>query len=171
MGNEVNRTIVAVAALIVATCVTTSASAGLFADDFARCLVKSSSAEDKTVLIQWIFAAITLNPAVGSISSLSADQRDALNKKTAVLFERLVFTDCHSEAVQAMHNEGDVAMETAFQTLGQVAAQGMLSDPAVTAGLSDLSKHMNKSKWEQLGKDAAAAPALSPPPAGTPPKQ
>lgn len=164
MGGEVTRMIAAAAALSVAMLLSANASAGVFADDFSRCLVKSSSTEDQSVLIQWIFAAITLNPSIKPLSSITAEQRDALNKKTAVLFERLIFTDCHNEAVQAVKAEGPTAFETAFQTLGQVAAQGMMSNPAVSGGLSDLAKYMDRSKWDALNREIGAPSGQLPPP-------
>jgi hypothetical protein len=131
------------------------ASAGIYTDDLSKCLVKSSTVADQTVLVQWIFATLSLNPAVKPLSSITAEQRDDLARKTSGIMQRLILSDCHTEAVAAFKYEGPaVALGASFQLLGQVAVRGLMSDPLVVAGMQQLDKFSDKSKWVEIYKEA-----------------
>jgi len=134
-----------------ATCTLPNASvAGPFADDMGKCLVRSTSPEDRTVLVKWIFSVIALHPDLQSMSSISAKQRDTVNKNGAALFQRLLLDSCRTETQQAVQNEGPQTIQYAFQILGQVATRGLFTDPHVTAGLKDLGKDLDEAKLKSL---------------------
>lgn len=126
------------------------AVAGPYADELAKCLVKSTTEADKNSLVKWMFAAAALHPAVKPIASVSDEQRDELNRGAARLFERLVAESCRAETQEALKNEGPSTVQAGFQVLGQVAARGLLSDPGVARGLADLGKYLDKKKMEGL---------------------
>lgn len=96
-----------VLALVFATLsMPTTVSAGIHTDDLSRCLVKSSTAQDQTTLMRWLFAAFSASPSVSSMSSVTTDQRKALNAESAALMQRLILKDCRAEAMQAAKYEG-----------------------------------------------------------------
>jgi hypothetical protein len=128
------------------------ASAGVYTDDLSRCLVKSSSQADKELLVQWIFSAISLHPAVKPYATITADQRDDLDRKLAVVIQRLVLTDCRSQTLDAIKYEGDATLGASFQVLGQVAARSLFSDPNVAHGLNGLEKYFDEKKLDELTK-------------------
>jgi hypothetical protein len=103
----------------------TAASAGLYSDDLARCLIAKSSDADRITLMQWMFSALTAHPAVRSMSNITGAQRDGFTRKAGELFQRLMFVDCHTETVAALKYEGNGALESGFQVLGQAAAPGI----------------------------------------------
>lgn len=137
-------------------CASNLASAGPFADDMAKCLVTSTSPEDRTVLVKWMFGLITLHPDLTAMSSMSARQRDDLSKNAGALFQRLLLESCRSQTQQALQNEGPQTVQYAFQVLGQVATRGLFTDSHVMAGLKDLTKYVDEEKLKNL--TAAAAP-------------
>jgi hypothetical protein len=141
-----------------------TASAGPYTDDLSKCLVKSSTAGDQVSLVQWMFSAFALHPAVQPYASINQEQRSALNHKMADLTQRLLLEDCRKETIDALKYEGSGAMEAGFAVLGQAAARGLMGDPHVAQGLQGLSTYFDKDKMTQLSKDAglpqkAAAPA------------
>jgi len=135
--------IVPIATCSVMLLLTQPAFAGLYTDDLTRCVVKSSSTADQQLLVQWMFAELSLNPAVKPLSSIAPEQRDSLEVQGASLFVRLVADNCRNEAISALKNEGPIAFGQSFQTLGQVAARGLMTDPAVTEGMKSFGKHMS----------------------------
>ena len=137
-------------------CASKLASAGPFADDMAKCLVNSTSAEDRTVLVKWMFGLITLHPDLTAMSSVSSKQRDELSRSVGALFQRLLLESCRSQTKQALQNEGPETAQSAFQVLGQVATRGLFTDPHVMEGLKDLAKYVDDEKFKAL--TAAAAP-------------
>jgi hypothetical protein len=97
-----------------------------------------------------MFASMALHPEVKSIASVTDAQRNELNKRAAKLFERLVAESCKTETQDAVKYEGPNTLESGFQVLGQVAARGLFSDPAVAKGMSDFGQHIDKQRLDKL---------------------
>jgi len=117
------------------------ATAGPFADDMARYLVKSTSDADRTDLIRWMYS---------SMSKISAEARNEIDAKAAKLYTRLLFESCKSETVQSVQNEWPETIQYAFPILGQVAARGLFTDPHVVAAMQAPQKDIDQSKPEEL---------------------
>lgn len=135
------------AALIVALAsVASHAKAGPYGDDMSKCLVSSTSTADKSLLMKWIFSAMSLNKDVASFVDMPAATRDQLNKDTGALFTRLLTESCRQQTHDAYKYEGSSAIGSAFELLGKIASQGIFADPAVAAGITDLMKNVDQVK-------------------------
>jgi len=75
---------------------------------------------------------------------------DKANKRTADLFMKLLTDTCRQQAKKAIQYEGQLAIQTSFQILGQVAAKELFSSPEVAAGMSELDKHIDEKKLKSL---------------------
>lgn len=159
-GNKMSR-LFTIAPVIAVLLWSSTASAGVYADDLAKCLVKSSSADDQAVLVQWTFASLTLNPALTKFSSVTAEQRDGFNRQVAAIFQRLLYTDCHNETLDALKYEGTTTLQSSFGVLGQVAFRGMMSDPNTAKGLAGFGTYLDKAKLVELFKSAGVPVAPS----------
>ena len=126
------------------------AHAGPYGDDLAKCLVDKSSDADKTALVKWFFAMAALHPDVQSIAAVTPAQREGLNRNVAELFERLLTDSCKAEAKKAMKYEQQTALQSSFGVLGQVAAQGLFSDPAVEASMGEFTKYLDEEKLKAI---------------------
>jgi hypothetical protein len=129
-----------------------TALAGPYADDLAKCLVASTTQEDRLTLVKWMFAAASLHPAVKSFTSVTEKQLDEGNKSTAELFMKLLTDSCKSEAERALQYEGPQTFQTSFQVLGQVAGKELFSSPEVAVAMAGLEKYVDKEKLEALAK-------------------
>jgi len=138
---------------------TAPAAAGPYSDDLAKCLVKHASTADHEALVRWMFAALAAGPAVHDIAKATPEQRAAISQTAGRMFVRLVTQDCHAETVAALKYEGAAAMEFGFNTLGNVAARDLMTDPAVQAEMSSLDKGMDSSAFDAISKEAGIAPA------------
>jgi len=98
---------------------------GMYADEMAKCLVKSTDPADRSVLVRWLFAAGASHPDVVATVSISGSQREDLNRAIA-------------------------AFEAAFQVLGQVAGRELFSHPAVAGSMAEVDKYLDKKKLEGL---------------------
>ena len=132
------------------------AQAGPYADDMAKCLVKSSSADDKSLFMKWLFAAIALHPDVQAMATITPAQRDDLNRRTALLIQKLLTDSCRAAAQQAVRYEGPATIQYAFQVFGQAAAGDLFASPQVAAGMKDLAKYLDKEKLQELAAPSAA---------------
>src|SRR5512143_2048924 len=117
-----------------------SSYAGPYGDDMAKCLVRSTTSEDKTALVRWMFAMMSLHPAVKTMATVSDEQRTAASKHIADIFQELLTKSCVNETKDAVKYEGEVTIASSFSVLGQVAARELFQDPNVAAGLADLGK-------------------------------
>lgn len=127
-----------------------SAVAGPYADDMAKCLVKSASPADRTLLVKWIFSVISLHPDLAPMSSITPQQRGAITKSAGELFQRLLLESCRSETQEAIQNEGSETIQYAFQVLGQVATRGLFTDPHVAEGMTALGTQLDAQKLKTL---------------------
>lgn len=131
-----------------------AAHAGPYSDELGKCLVESTTAEDKTELVKWMFATAALHPAVQPIASVSEDERTQTNFNTAQLFERLLTESCLTQTQQALKYEGAAALQTGFQMLGGVAVRELFADPNVRDGMAELQRHFDAQKLLQALRPA-----------------
>ena len=132
-----------------------SAHAGVHGDDLTRCVVSSATAEEKLGLVEWMFFAIALNPTIAPLADIPPERRDAADRNTARLFEKLLTESCVEQARTAVKYEGSAAISEAFKLLGQVAAQEMFANPAVSKGAEKFAEHIDTAKMaEALGLPA-----------------
>jgi hypothetical protein len=151
-GGESMRTRINKLALLLGLLSSPVAFAGPYTDDLSKCLVNSTTKEDRVALVKWMFSAASVHPAVKSMVSVSAKQLDDANKRTADLFMNLLTISCKSEAEKALQYEGEVTFQTSFQILGQVAGQELFSSPEVVSAMSGLEKYIDGKKLESLAK-------------------
>lgn len=127
------------------------AHAGVFGDDLTRCLVESSSKDDRADLVRWIFVAMAQHPLVASMSNVKADQKEESNKEVGALLMRLLTETCKDKAKAAIKAEGVAAIQLSFQVLGQVAAGELFADKDVMAVMSGVDKYVDSEKLKELG--------------------
>ena len=127
-----------------------SAYAGPYTDELSKCLVDSTSVRDRAALVRWMFAAISLHPAVKSLASVSKEQLEEANKGMAELSMKLLTDSCRSETKKALKYEGAVTIEASFNVLGQVAGRELFADSEVSAGISNLDKYFDKNELKSL---------------------
>jgi hypothetical protein len=133
-------------AAIALTFGSTHARAGVYGDDLTKCLVSSTTDADRAMLMKWIFSAMALNREVAPFVSMPADVRDKINQDAGGLYMRLLTESCKSQTHDAFKYEGQAAIASAFNVLGTIASQGLFSDPAVAAGMTELSKYFDEKK-------------------------
>ena len=126
--------------------------AGPFGDEMAKCLVTSTSNRDRTKLLKWMFRVYGEHPEVSYMVDLSDREKKVIDKDIADVFTRLLSEDCVDETKKALDYEGDNVMFTAFQTLGQVAAQGFNVNPSVERSINKFSEFLEYEKLDFLDK-------------------
>jgi len=120
-----------------------SAQAGPYGNDLSKCLISSTSASDKELLVEWIFYAIALNPKVKPMTDIPPARREEIDKRVGKTFERLVTDSCLVQTQQAVKYEGTQSINESFRLLGQVAAQEMFANPEVAKGVQNFTKYVD----------------------------
>lgn len=135
--------ITAISLLLFALTCSPPSQAGVYGDSLGKCLVSKSTDQDKQKLVEWVFAAIALNPSISSYVNLPAEKRNEIDKNMAQLFEDLVGEQCKAEASDALKFEGASSFEVAFQIFGQVAGQQIFAAPEVAKGSEAFLKYLD----------------------------
>lgn len=137
-------------ALTFALVVTTPALAGPYADAIGQCFANSTTGKDRIELARWVFSSMALHPDVVSSSGITPQKREAINQSTGMLFNRLLAEDCTNEVKAAFKFEGQGALKSAFESLGKLAMQELMSNSAVSAGFSGFEKYVDMPKLKKV---------------------
>jgi hypothetical protein len=138
---------------IVVSCVAMGVHAGVYTDDLSKCLVESTTKDDRLSLIRWIFTAMSKHPAVSSLTKVTESDLDKANAATGALFMKLLTQTCVDTTKKALKYEGGAAIQLSFQVLGQVAMGDMMSDPSVGVAIAGLEKFVDEEKLKALTKE------------------
>lgn len=126
------------------------ATAGLYSDDLARCLVSATSTGDKLSLIRWVVVQITKHPDVGDLSHITPAQGKTADMEVARLFERLITDNCRDPSKAAFRYEGRDAFKASFEVLGTVAMQELVAHKDVDAGFSSFTQYLNEEAFKGI---------------------
>ena len=157
------KSVLALLLAVAAFAAPTPAAAGPFNDALAVCLVKSTSEQDRTLLMRWIFAAMATHPQVRDLGHVSPAQAAKLSAEVADLFVALLADRCGNETRDAVRYEGADTISASFEVLGKVAMQGLMADAAVTAYMGEMARNLDAEKMKALfATPAAPEPTTKP---------
>ena len=123
-------------------------SAGVYSDDLGKCIVERTSPEDKLLVVQAVYAAMSKHPEIVSFSRISRQDDAKFKKEFARIFTDLIVDSCRSEAKLAFRYEGEYAFQQAFELLGQVAMVELMQNPRVSNYFEQLGNEIDASKFE-----------------------
>ena len=137
------------------------ANAGQAVSQLSDCLVKSTTAADKTTVLQWTFTALAQHPDLKSFSNVSAEQKTALDKSLAQTLQRILAEQCSTQAQAVIKAEGIQAVGESFQELGSITGEEILKTPEIKQQLNGVVKYIDLNKlvvtfltpdlWNKLG--------------------
>lgn len=141
------------ALVLVGALLSGTASAGVYTDDLSKCLVESTSPDDRTELVKWMFVAASAHPAIGSLANVTPEGIASANKAIGSLFMRLLTESCKDQTQKALRYEGPATIQMSFAVLGQVAGTELFSNPLVVNAMSGIEQHLDASKLQGLQSD------------------
>ena len=81
--------------------------AGPAVDQLSDCLVKATTAADKTTVLQWTFTALAAHPDLKSFSNVTPEQKNQLDQKLAQVLQRVIVEQCSTQTKAVIQTEGD----------------------------------------------------------------
>ena len=123
-------------------------------DPLSRCLADNTSGRERKELARWVFFAIAAHPEIKQYAVATVSQAtDEANRALAKTVTRLLTESCLKQTQDAMKQGGTRAIQIAFQALGQLAMQEIMSSADVMAAMSSFEKHLDQSKFnDAFGK-------------------
>src|SRR5690348_9111744 len=119
-------------------------------DDLGQCLIRSTTPVDRKVLTQWAFATLARDPDVAPLASISPAQRESINQQAGSVVTSMLADACPRQAQRAFANGGPEAIQRAFETWGQWAITGLVSEPHVMQGMAGLLQYIDIGKLMML---------------------
>lgn len=117
----------------------------------ASCLADNTSGKDRKELARWVFLAMSVHPEIQQFASPNAAAaQSASNKYMADTVTRLITVSCVAETRAAFKQGGGNAVQMAFQTLGQLAMQEIMTDPKVGETMGAFERHLDHNRFREV---------------------
>lgn len=116
------------------------------------CVAEGASGKDRKDLARWMFVAMAAHPDMRAIASVPAAATEDASRAAGELFTRLLAETCPAQVKAAMQAGGPMAIQAAFQVLGQLAMQELMSDKDVLASMAILERYIDKQKLDAVAK-------------------
>ena len=136
--------------------------AGPTVNQLSDCLMKSTTATDKTTVLQWTFVALGNHPDLKALSNVTASQKEALDKNLATVLQRILVEQCSAQTKAVIAAEGVQAVGDSFQELGRITGEEILENPEVKSQLKGVLRYVDLNKlvvtfltpdvWNKLGE-------------------
>lgn len=134
--------------IFLSSVVSSPAFAGATTDALTACIADNSTGKDRKDLAQWVFAGMASHPDIKRLSTVDATTRDGLDRTIAKLSTKLLTESCSKEAKLAVATDGNASFSIAFEFLGKLAMQELMTDPAVHASFSNYTKYLDRSRFD-----------------------
>lgn len=113
----------------------------------STCVTDNTSGKDRKDLARWILLAMSSHPEFRQYASSEAGRvTDSTNQSVAALFESLITESCAGEANAAFKEKGSAGIGSAFEALGALAMQELMSNEDVKAAMGAFEKYVDSGK-------------------------
>lgn len=119
------------------------------AQAFGTCLIDSLTGKERKQLAKWVYFAIAAHPEMESFSNVQEGDRKNTDKSIGSLVTRLLVDDCPQELILAQ-NTDPLAIQKAFELVGQVAMQELMTSQDVVTAISSYANYLDQGKINAL---------------------
>ena len=138
--------------IVVALLLAVSASAHAQSVDALRtCLTDNTSGKDRKDLIKWIFFSMAAHPELKQYAVTNTLAADEGSRRMGALVSRLLTESCAKETKAVMGSgEGSRSMAVAFEGLGKMAMQELMTDKSVQDSMGGFMRYVDQNRLNQL---------------------
>ena len=136
----------------IATIFYMAAHASPNSDALGQCLSDGTSGKDKKNLAKWIFVGMSAHPELANIAKASIEDIEAAQRTVGILMTRLISETCPDEMRAVVKLEGSEGIKVAFEFLGKMAMQELMTNPEVNGAIGGFERFLDKSKIEAIIK-------------------
>lgn len=115
-------------------------SAATPTEEFSVCLVDSLNGKERKVFARLVFFSMAAHPEIESFSKIKKSDLKKTSKSIGKIFTRLLTVDCPGE-LKAANDSDPLALQRAFELVGQVAMQELMTNDAVSEAMAGFSKY------------------------------
>ena len=122
------------------------ANASPSVDQLSDCLLKATTATDKTTVLQWTFVALSTHPDLQIFSQVTEAQKNQLDQKFAQVVQRVIVEQCAVQTKAVIQTDGLQAVGDSFQELGRATGEEIIQNPEVKKQLNGLIRYIDLNK-------------------------
>ena len=109
-------------------------------EEFSVCLVDSLNGKERKMFARLVFFSMAAHPEIESFSKVKKSDLKNTSKSIGKIFTRLLTVDCPEE-LKAANDSDPLALQKAFELVGQVAMQELMTNDAVSEAMAGFAKH------------------------------
>jgi len=118
-------------------------------DRFAVCMADNLNGKERKNLAKWIFFSIAAHPEIKPYSRASRQNVEESDQYVGKLITRLLTADCPGELKSASASD-PLALQKAFEMVGQVAMQELMTNQEVMKTLTNYAQYADQEKINKL---------------------
>ena len=122
------------------------------AQSLGTCLLDSLSGKERKELAKWIYFAMAAHPDITAYAKVTESDRLNTDKYIGSLITRLLVENCPAE-LNAAQKADPLAMKKAFELVGQVAMQELMTNGNVVSAISGYVRHADQKKISSVMAD------------------
>jgi hypothetical protein len=123
----------------------TANAAGGAAEALGACMSDSLTGKERKQIAQWLFIAMSSHPDIKGFSNVSDKARSDSDEFMGKIVTRLLIENCPEQSKLAV-KEGSAALKSAFEVVGKVAMQELMSNKETLTSMGAFEKYMDKEK-------------------------
>jgi hypothetical protein len=127
----------------------TSSIAATPAQELGTCLVDTLNGKERKKLAKWIFFSIGAHPEMKKFTNVSYLDTQESDKYIGKLITKILTVDCPSE-LNAANKSDPLAVQKAFELVGQVAMQELMSNQETMEAISNYSVYTDEKKINEI---------------------
>ncbi len=98
-------------------------------------------------MAKWVFMGIAVHPDMQGLSTITPENRDSMDRLMGNLVTRLMTENCKSQVKWALSSEGNPSLKAAFESIGKLAMQELMTNPKVYDSFNSYSKYLDNNKF------------------------
>lgn len=122
-----------------------SVSANTPTVQLGTCLVDSLNGKERKNLAKWIYFAIGSHPEIEQFMNVTGETVKESDQYVGKLITRILTVDCPTE-LSAAHKSDPLAIQKAFELVGQVAMQELMTNEQTMKALTNYSVYADQEK-------------------------
>lgn len=118
-------------------------------NELANCLVDNLNGKERRNLAIWIFLSMAAHPEIKSYSNVNKKDVKESDEFVGKLITRLLTVDC-SHSLKKAHSSDPLAMQKAFELVGKVAMQELMTNQDVMKSLINYAQYADVEKINKI---------------------
>lgn len=141
--------LVKIAVLSIGVMFITSVAANTPTEELGTCLVDTLNGKERKALAKWIYFSMGSHPEIKSFMKATPDDIQNSDEYVGKLITKILTIDCPKE-LQVANKANPLAIQKAFELVGQVAMQEIMTNEDTLKALTNYAIYTDQAKISEI---------------------